>query len=99
VGHPVEHIKETIRDNGWRSRKFTLVLLTQLLIFVGALLAKKFDVIVGLYPTMVGGLLGGLTVYLTGQVYQSTKMGGHLTSVVGQMAKPEESEELPEEPK
>lgn len=82
---PIEHLKEYLKDGGWKSRKFALVLITQGLMFGGAVLASKLHILDANYGVLVGGLLGALTVYMTGQAYQGAKAGSNLTAVVQQM--------------
>lgn len=61
---------EIIRDGGAKSRKLWFSIFAITVIFVGALLAAKWGSIAPLYSTMVGGVLGVVGAYLTGNVAQ-----------------------------
>lgn len=56
------------KDGGAKSRKLWYALFTSSFIFFGALVASKSDAFAAVYDTMVGGLLGALGLYLSGNV-------------------------------
>lgn len=56
------------KDGGAKSRKLWYAMFTSFSIFAGALVASKSDAFAAVYDTMVGGLLGALGIYLSGNV-------------------------------
>lgn len=59
---------EALKDGGWTSRKFWLVVWTQFLIAGLAALAGKWAPLAPLYPTAMGGLIGAAALFITGNV-------------------------------
>lgn len=74
----MEHLKAFLADGGLKSRKFILSLLCLLLLcaFVGA--AAHWAGIAGLYPEFVGGILGVLSIYVTGNAAGRWATSKHL---------------------
>lgn len=61
-------MNEWMKDGGIKSRKLWFAVGATGLIFVGNLIAAKWIGFSANYETMVGGIIGVLTVYLTGNV-------------------------------
>ncbi len=57
-----------LKDGGVKSRKLWLAVGTSVAIVISGVVAAKFPTIGPLYDTMVGGLLGVLALYLSGNV-------------------------------
>ena len=55
-------------NGGYKSRKFNLTVLGLILVTAVALSALKWPAIVAVFPTFVGGILGILSLYFTGNV-------------------------------
>jgi len=68
-------------DSSWKSRKLWLTILTQVLMFAGALLANKYNALVGLYPTLMGGLVGCLGIYFGANVSSQHITGLHAVAL------------------
>lgn len=60
----------TTRFNWWTysSRKFLMALLAMLLVTIVSLFGGKWAGIAGILPIFIGGILGILSIYLTGNV-------------------------------
>jgi hypothetical protein len=86
----VDSLKALMKDGGWMSRKFLLVVGTQLFIFGGSFFVSNTN-----YGSMVGGLIGALTVYLSGQAYSGSKMADNVTSLIKTTAKPVDQSKIP----
>ncbi len=56
------------KDGGYKSRKLAVVAFAAILIFVGAILAAKMVGFAPAYDTMVGGIVGLVTAFLTGNI-------------------------------
>lgn len=56
------------KDGGAKSRKLWYALFTTAVIFAGAMLSSTSDSFAAIYDTMVGGVLGALGLYLSGNV-------------------------------
>lgn len=63
-------MNEIIRDGGIKSRKLWFSIFAIAVIFVGAILAAHWAAMISVYSTMVGGVLGVVGAYLTGNVAQ-----------------------------
>ena len=57
-----------LNDGSYTSRKFFLTLLSLIILIIITLLCVKYEPLVGLLPTFIGGLLGILSIYFTGNV-------------------------------
>ncbi len=56
------------KDGGYRSRKFWAAVLGMAMVCVMAYLSESRVTLAGLYPTLVGGIVGILGAYYTGNV-------------------------------
>lgn len=88
------HLAST--DGGFKSRKLLFAILTSLLIFGGGILAGKFQWFGPHYETMIGGLIGVLTVYLTGNVGSRWIAGNHAVALAGKVESEQETVDTPE---
>lgn len=66
---------EEIKEKGIKSRKFILTILGLSLLVFMALIVAKVPVVAPLYSTFVGGVLGALGLYMTGNVVNKYAMG------------------------
>ena len=62
-------------DGGMVSRKFLLTVLSLLILTGIAILAANYSAVATIFPTFVGGLLGVLSVYFTGNVVTKHVVG------------------------
>lgn len=63
-------MNEIIRDGGIKSRKLWFSVFSITIIFVGGVLAAHWAAVAAIYSTMVGGILGVVGAYLTGNIAQ-----------------------------
>ena len=56
------------KHDGFKSRKFIFSIFSIVTIFAGAIIAAKIEGMSPLYATMVGGVIGVVAAYLTGNV-------------------------------
>lgn len=68
----------TLADGAFYSRKFLLTLLGLGLITIVGLVGLGSANIMGIFPTFIGGVLGVLSLYFTGNVVTKHVMGKHL---------------------
>lgn len=89
------------KDGGWQSRKLAITILTQALIFLGAILAGRYALMGPHYEMMVGGLIACLASFLGVNVAAKWAIGKNINvSGAGQplpedVADPEEDESVP----
>ena len=77
-----------LNDGSYRSRKFFLTLLSFIIIIIMTLLCLKYEPLIGVLPTFIGGILGVLSVYFTGNV--AAKFVLKKTEIVGDQPEGEE---------
>jgi hypothetical protein len=65
------------------SRKFILTVSTILLITAVSILAVWFPAIPAVLPTFIGGILGVLSLYMTGNIMNKYVVGKQLTETKG----------------
>lgn len=56
------------KDGALKSRKLWFAIGTSVVIFLGGMMAAKWAAFAPMYETVVGGLLGSLGLYLTGNL-------------------------------
>jgi len=71
-----------LHDGGKMSRKFILTIMALALLTGVALLSVKYAAIVAILPTFVGGILGVLSLYFTGNVMNKYVVGKQTSGVV-----------------
>lgn len=68
-------------DESFASRKFIMILIGLALAFGGAILAAKIQGFEPSYPTLVGGIIGLVGLYVTGNVSEKF-LGGKVNAMV-----------------
>jgi hypothetical protein len=85
-----------MKDGGWSSRKFFIVILAMALISSGAVLAIYSPIFANLYSTFIGGILAAGGLYYGSNV-TNTYLGAKVNASV-QVAKIKTSPMMNEEP-
>ena len=70
------------KDSGFLSRKFILTLICMILVMVSGVVAAYLTALGPLYTTLIGGLLGALGLYLTGNVAQTFSAGSANAKII-----------------
>lgn len=86
------------KDGGWQSRKLALTILTQGLIFLGAILAGRYALMGPHYEMMVGGLIACLASFLGVNVAAKWAIGKNINVSQAGQAFPEDPTESEDEP-
>jgi hypothetical protein len=76
-------IKEHLKDGGYKSRKFWLVVWTQAqIVGVACLAAWKCPALVPMLPTIAGTLIGAAALFITGNVAAKQVLGKQFDVIV-----------------
>ncbi len=65
-------------DHSSRSRKFLLTIGALVLITIFGLIGIRYSSIEGIYPTFIGGVIGIVSIYLTGNVASKYVVGKNI---------------------
>lgn len=79
-------------DGSFGSRKFLLTLLGLSIVTIVTVLAVKSPAVAAVLPTFVGGILGVLSLYFTGNIMTKHVIGRHQVNVMGFNTEEEEEE-------
>lgn len=66
---------ELMMETGYRSRKFFLTILSVLILVLFSLMSIWFTAVAAILPSFIGGLLGILSLYFTGNVANKYVLG------------------------
>jgi len=66
---------ELMMETGYRSRKFFLTILSVLVLVLFSLMSIWFTAVAAILPSFIGGLLGILSLYFTGNVANKYVLG------------------------
>lgn len=70
-----------LEDGAFKSRKFLLTILAVILITAVAVLSIWFSTIISIMPTFIGGVLGVLSLYFTGNVMSKHVTGNNIVKL------------------
>lgn len=89
--------KITLTDGAFYSRKFLLTLVGLALVTVIGVVGLDSINVTAIFPTFIGGVLGILSLYFTGNVVAKHLMGKHIVSMQQQTTISSSEEESEDE--